>query len=237
MLGWTGEGPYENPVFDRLISDFGVDQYGLPHESISHVVVGREGWSEEDLIEQIEIRQGEPLRIYSQEMVVAAAITGRDPFDSNDEELLLAFAKGHPALEFLLRLPEPWPTVCNVESRSVDFVGADDYGVTETPLHRLGYHVGATSRITESQRRELLTECFTTNSLKFTDSSSEDYRHKWGRGGSAQRLYRMAVHIKWLAEGQGTDPRKPQARLDWVNDLEWLRKTFYEPRKGRFSWP
>ena len=236
-LGWTGEGPYESAVFDELISDRGVDQDPLPDKSVSHVVVGREGWSEEALIQQIEVRQGKPLRVYSQEMVVAAIITGRDPFESNDEELLLAFAKGHPALEFLLGLPEPWPKVCNVESSSVDFVGADDYGVTETPLHLLGYHVGATSRITESRRRELLTECFKTNSLKFTDSSSEDYRHKWGRGGSAQRLYRMAVHIKWLAEGQGKDSRKQQARIDWVDDLKWLRKTFHQPMTRRFQWP
>lgn len=236
-LGCVGEGPWSETLLTEALQDIGYEFWTLPDVDLRHLIVGRKGWTKEALIEQIDAVDGEPLRVYSQEMFLAKLMTGRDPFDSNDEDLLLAFAKGHPALEFLLSLPEPWPTVSEGDGGSIDEVDGDDYGVAETPLHLLGYHVGATSQLTLSERRELLTECFKTHSLEFTEESDEDYKRKWGRGGSAQRLYRMAVHIKWLADGQGKDPRKPQARLDWINDLEWLRKTFHSSMKRRFEWP
>lgn len=236
-LGRVGEGPWSDALFAGTLEDVGYEFWSVPDSDLRHLIVGRKGWSKEELVSQIDAVDGEPLRIYSQEMFLAKVITGRDPFDSNDQDLLTAFAERHPALEFLLSLPLPWPTVCDGENRSIDPVDRDDYGVTETPLHLLGYHVGATSQLTDSQRRALLSECFKSHNLDFTDESSEIYRLKWGRGGSAQRLYRMAVHIKWLADGQGRDPRKPQARRDWINDLEWLRKTFHQQMKRRFEWP
>ena len=236
-LGRTGDGPWTDAIFTSTLEELGYKFWTLPDTELRHLVVGRKNWSKDELLAQIDSVDGEPLRIYSQEMFLAKLMTGRDPFDSNDEELLLAFAKGHPALEFLLKLQNPWPTVCERDNRPINLVNYDDYGVTETPLHLLGYHVGATSHLTEMQRWALLTECFKTHNLEFTIESTEDYRLKWGRSSSAQRLYRMAVHIKWLAEGQGKDPRKPQARLDWVDDLEWLRKTFHGPIRSRFKWP
>lgn len=236
-LGCVGDGPWSDGLLMDALQYVGYEFWTLPDSDLRHLIVGRKGWTKEALIEQIDAVDGEPLRVYSQEMFLAKLMTGRDPFDSNDANLLLAFAKGHPALEFLLSLPEPWPTVSEGDGGPIDEVDGDDYGVAETPLHLLGYHVGATSQLTVSGRRGLLTECFKTHTLEFTVGSSEDYRRKWGRGGSAQRLYRMAVHIKWLADGQGKDPRKPQARLDWINDLEWLRKTFHGSIKRRFEWP
>ncbi len=236
-LGCVGEGPWSETVLVEALQDVGYEFWPLPDADLRHLIVGRKGWTKEALVEQIDAVDGEPLRIYSQEMFLAKLMTGRDPFDSNDVDLLLAFAKGHPALEYLLSLPEPWPIVSEGDGGSIDEVDGDDYGVAETPLHLLGYHVGATSQLTVSERRDLLTQCFKTHSLEFTKDSSEDYRRKWGRGGSAQRLYRMAVHIKWLVDGQGKDPRKPQARLDWVNDLAWLRKTFHGSMQRRFEWP
>ena len=236
-LGRTGDGPCTDAIFASTLEELGYKFWRLPDSELRHLVIGRKDWSKDQLLAQIDSVDGEPLRIYSQEMFLAKLMTGRDPFDSNEEELLLAFAKGHPALEFLLTLPNPWPTVCERDNRPINLVNYDDYGVTETPLHLLGYHVGATSHLTEMQRWALLTECFKTHNLEFTIESTGDYRLKWGRSSSAQRLYRMAVHIKWLAEGQGKDPRKPQARLDWVDDLEWLRKTFHGPIRSRFKWP
>jgi hypothetical protein len=236
-LGFVGEGPWSETLLFEALQDVGYEFWPLPDADLRHLIVGRKGWTKEALVEQIDAVDGEPLRIYSEEMFLAKLITGRDPFDSNDVDLLLAFAKGHPALEYLLSLQEPWPIVSEGDGGSIDEVDGDDYGVAETPLHLLGYHVGATSQLTVSERRDLLTQCFKTHSIEFTKDSSEDYRRKWGRGGSAQRLYRMAVHIKWLVDGQGKDPRKPQARMDWINDLEWLRKTFHDSIKRRFEWP
>ncbi len=236
-LGRIGEGPWSGTQLQDALEIVGYEFWRTPDSDLRHLVVGRKNWTGDDLIEQIEAVEGGSLRIYSQEMFFAKLMTGRDPFDADDDDLLHAFAKGHPALEFLLKLPEPWPTVCNGDSQPIDQVDRDDYGVAESPLHLLGYHVGSTSQLTTVQRHKVLAECFKANNLKFTDESSDDYRRKWGRGGSAQRLYRMAVHIKWLADGQGKDPRKPLARRDWTNDLEWLRKTYHSAIKQRFHWP
>jgi hypothetical protein len=48
----------------------------------------------------------------------------------------------------------------------------------------------------------------------------------------------MATHIKYLIEsgfGQGSKMR--QARLDWISDLVWLEKKYFEKFKNRFTWP
>lgn len=236
-LGRIGEGPWPDDLFAQTLENSGYEFWSLPDGDLRHLIVGRKGWTKDALLSQIDAVDGEPLRIYSQEMFIAKLMTGRDPFDSGDEALLLAFAKGHPALEFLLRLPDPWPAVCDGDSRPIDPVDSEDYGVTESPLHLLGYRVGATSQLTEAERRELLAECFKAQVLEFTAESSKDYRRKWGRGGSAQRLYRMAAHIKWLTDSLGKDPRRPQARIDWIEDLEWLKQTFHRQMKRRFQWP
>ena len=236
-LGCVGKGPWSETRLMGALQDIGYEFWRTPDADLRHLILGRTGWTKEELIEQIEAVDGESLRIYSQEMFLAKLMTGRDPFDANDLDLMLAFAKGHPALEFLLTLPAPWPTVSEGDGGAIEVVDGDDHGVAETPLHKLGYHVGATSHLTQSGRRELLTACFKNQSLEFTKESSPDYIRKWGRGGSAQRLYRIAAHIKWLADGQGKDPRKPQPRLDWINDLKWLRKTYYASMRRRFEWP
>jgi hypothetical protein len=236
-LGSVGEGPWPDALLRKAFENLGYEFWQIPDEDLRHLVVGREGWTEDELLDQIDASEGKRLRIYSQEMFLAKLMTGRDPFDSGDNALLVAFAKGHPALEFLCGLSTPWPTVSSRDTQPIDPVDSADYGVAETPLHKLGYRVGSTSELTVSRRRQILADCFQSSTLEFTPASSKDYIRKWGRGSSAQRLYRMAVHIRWLADGQGRDPRKPQARQDWINDLEWLRKTYYPPVRRRFTWP
>ncbi len=238
--GWAGrlgEGPWADAMLTAALEDLGYKFWALPDTDLRHLIVGRKGWSKEVLVEQIEAVDGEPLRIYSQEMFLAKLMTGRDPFDADDQELLLAFAKGHPALEFLISLPLPWPTISQDDNKPVEIVDGTDYGASESPLRLLGYQVGVTSPHSASERQRNLTEFFKAHELQFTPESSEAYKRKWGRGGSAQRLYRMATHIRWLANGQGNDPRKQQAQLEWINDLEWLRKTFYKSMRRRFQWP
>lgn len=238
--GWltqTGQGPWTDDSIIGIGRELGYEFWELPDREVEILIVGRENWSKADLLAQIESRQGDVLRIYSQEMFIAKLITGRDPFDAGDENLLLAFANGHPALSFLMTLSDPWPVICEGDRYSIEEVGRGDYGVDETPLHILGYHVGATSDLSDSDRHELLSECFQTSSLQFTSYSSASYKKKWGRGLSAQRLYRIAIHIKYLADTQGLDKRKSVARQEWINDLSWLKKTYYKTYKNSFKWP
>jgi hypothetical protein len=233
-LGWTGVGSYESEAFDRLLDELGFVQRNLPHETISHVVVGREGWSREELTAQIACRAGQTLRIYSQEMLLAAFMTGRDPLDA-DEDVLEAFKRGHPALEYLAESDFDWPAVDSADTSVIDELGIESVRVKESPLNLLGYHVGLSSDLTPTARRRILQDAFQRSKLPWVESDA--YMSKWGAAGSHQRLWRIATHIAWLANTQGRDQRKEIAQGEWVDDLAWLRKTIYVPRRYRFTWP
>ena len=235
-LGWTGSGPYPDDVLTAALQGLRFEPSQLPHEDIGYVIVGRDGWSDVELLDQIALRQGKSLRIYSEEMLVVALATGRDPLDSGDEDLLRAFASGHPALEFLMEQDFEWPAVDVPDTKVIKPLSDRDLGVTESPLHLLGYHVGATSDLSVSERREILREVFETQELPFVDSA--EYMEKWGRRLGHQRLWRMATHLQHLINGPvGRDYRKPQTRRDWISDLKWLQSEFYARRRFRFRWP
>jgi len=210
----------------------------LPDPDIAHLVVGRNGWSEDDLLAQIEARQGQELRIYSQEMWIAAMATKRDPFDADDLDLLHAFADGHEALEFLIGLEMPWPNVSDMPSGDVTVVEVGELGVLESPMHLMDYRVGKTSPHSDQERRAILDNIFCSSKLPFGFDCSPDYRANWGAPKSAQRLYRMAIHIKFVLDGpNGSDYRKYVARADWISDLAWLKKTYYKKSVHSFKWP
>jgi chromosome segregation ATPase len=237
-LGSTGFGPWPDQVLESNLVELDYKFYELPDRDLEHIIVGRRGWSKSELLAQIEERDGGPLRIYSQEMFCGMLATGRDPFDEDDSTLLEAFAEDHPALQFLMSLPEPWPEVRSEDSGEVVEIDGREFGVSESPLHLLGYRVGASSTFSASARRAILSTCFEAAKLPFSEDSDEDYKAHWGRPRSAQRLYRMAVHIRSLADGRvGKDPRKPQARADWVSDLRWLKKEYFSTYKTKFRWP
>jgi hypothetical protein len=71
-LHLMGDGPWDNDTFGRVLEGQKFSLWKLPDPDIAHLVVGRKSWSEADLVAQIESRQGQPLRIYSQEMWFAA---------------------------------------------------------------------------------------------------------------------------------------------------------------------
>lgn len=237
-LASVGSGPWNSNGFMTLLLERGYSLWELPDSDVVHLVVGREGWDEDELLNQIDLCSGTQLRIYSQEMWMALLTTGRDPFDAEDQTLLEEFAKGHPALEFLQGLDVPWPEVSQNLDHSVTEIDASDFGVSESPLHILGYKVGVTSELTVVQRRKILKDCIDHKDLTFSYDSTDEYITKWGRPMSPQRLYRIAVHIKSMADGRvGKDPRKPQARIDWIEDLSWLKMNFAKLHAKRFVWP
>ena len=236
QLGWSGVGSYDADAFDRLLIELGIQQYALPHPSITHVVVGRVGWSKEDLLAQINMRQGQTLRVYSQEMLLAAVIVGRDPLDCEDEEVLDSFRRGHPALEFLAQSELEWPSVSTSDTSEIEDIGGESLGVTESPLHALGYKVGETSWLSQQERQQILREAFEMEDLPWVESDA--YMEKWGTARSHQRLWRIAFHLAMLLNGPvGRDWRKPQTRKDWIQDLDWLHEKFYTSRRFRFTWP
>lgn len=235
-LGWSGTGPYDAGAFDRLLGDtVGVDQYQLPDASITHVVVGRNGWSQEDLRQTIELRADQTLRVYSQEMLLVALMTGRDPLDEADTDVLAAFRKGHPALEFLSTLDFPWPYMAEVDTSVVVPPNSAWEAVPQSPLNLLGYSVGSTSPLDVDERQEILDLAYRIEHLPPVHSDA--YMENWGGPLSHQRLYRIARHLSGLINTLGRRGTHQQARSDWEDDLAWLYEEIYVPRRYRFQWP
>lgn len=235
-LGFSGDGPWQDRFLESNLQELGYSLYPLPDPDLEHVIVGRKSWSKSDLLSQIDASQGKTLRIYSQEMFFAKLVTGRDPFDSQDGSLLDAFSEDHPALQFLMTLPDGWPEVMSSESEEIRKVGDNDFGVSQSPLSILGYKVGTSSVLSPAERREIITQCFESKHLTFSEDSSNEYIANWGKASGAQRLYRIAIHIKSQADGR-SGLRSEQARLDWNNDLKWLKTRFYFNFKTKFAWP
>jgi hypothetical protein len=237
-LSLVGEGPWREDQLGLLMERHGFSLWNLPDQDVRHVVVGRSNWDAEELEEQIDSMEDLELRIYSQEMWFAKLVTGRDPFDSGDHDLLMAFAKGHDALQYLIARDKPWPDVTSQDLLVGDgvFTEGTEFGAA-SPLHNFGYQVGASSGLSERERRVILANFLEARSLIFDDQSSEDYRTHWGRPRSVQRLFRVALHIKWLIGWQGKSPFRTQANEEWTEDLKWLKKTFYKPSAHKFKWP
>jgi hypothetical protein len=236
-LGFSGHGPWKDEIFRGNLEELGYKFFTMPDKDLSHLIVGRKDWNKNDLLAQINERQGATLRVYSQEMFFFKIVTGRDPFDEEDNELLIAFAQDHPALQFLMSLPDPWPEITDVYAGGFFEVEASAFGVSNSPLHFLGYHVGSSSKLTITERRRVLTNCFQTNALEFSSDSDQGYKAEWGRPYTAQRLYRMAIHIRTMAALAGRNNSKTQARTDWLNDLKWLKEQYYSSYRSTFSWP
>lgn len=237
-LHLMGDGPWDNNTFAQQVRGQKFSLWLLPDADIAHLVVGHNNWSQDALLAQIESRQGQELRIYSQEMWFAAMATGRDPFDANNPKLLQAFAADHDALQFLIGQEFPWPNISDRPDDKVTIVGRGELGVEESPMHLMDYRVGKTSPHNEDERHAILDKIFSARELPFGDDCSPTYRSNWGTPKSAQRLYRMAIHIKFILEGvNGSDPRKPVAREDWISDLAWLRKTYFRKTVHGFKWP
>lgn len=155
-LGLTGEGPWPDQHIREMMEAAGFSLWMLPDADVGHVVVGRHSWDVSALEQHIEAMEGGHLRIYSQEMWFAKLATGRDPFDAGDHELLMAFAKGHPALEYLIDRDTPWPDVSSCELVMGDgvFTEGIDFGVN-SPLRNFGYQVGVSSGRSVAERRAL----------------------------------------------------------------------------------
>lgn len=237
-LGLTGEGPWPDQQIREMMEGAGFSLWMLPDADVNHVVVGRHSWDVSAIDQQIEAMEGRNLRIYSQEMWFAKLATGRDPFDTGDHQLLMAFAKGHPALEYLIDRDTPWPEVSSGELVMGDgvFTEGIDFGVN-SPLRNFGYQVGLSSGLSVAQRRVLLANFLEAKDLAFDGDASAEYRSHWGRPRSVQRLFRIASHIRWLIGFQGKSPYREQANEDWRGDLHWLKKTYYKSNLHKFRWP
>lgn len=237
-VGTQGDGPYSEDEFDDLLEECGIRPTTIDDMDAAVLVLGRDDWDPSDLDAAIEARAGSRLRVYSQEMVIAALAVGDDLFELCDEDELEAFGDGHPALEYLTGLGFEWPTTeVTVKTRPLlidfDASGWPAVGV----LRQLGYHVGQ-SGPSANQRRDILSKVLEANLAGGVGDDATGYIASWGLPGSMKRLEKTANSIAAFVRSakRKTSADYSVAIAEWESDLVWLRAT-HHTRACNFSWP
>ena len=101
-------------------------------------------------------------------------------------------------------------------------------------LSAMGYRVGAKDP-GRAARRTILKQVFDGPVVSVW---SREYMAEWGQDKSVQRLSKMAWSIASFANNmlKKTGGVPNDAVTSWAEDLEWLRRTYYERHFG-FPWP
>lgn len=228
-----GDGPWPIDNFTELLQGLGFEVW---HNGSSAkfevVIVGREKWSAVHLESQIEARDGQSLKFYSQELFVLFLAMQADPLNVAPPESLMKFAEGHPAFEYLLNQQFPWPVSTFYDGPPDNvFEGFEDD--SSSPLYKMGYSVAQQIGLSHLQRHKVLEETFCEKNLPWCNSNA--YMDDWGDAKSRKRLRRIAWHLHMLSKRSRKNSRLEEASAKWESDLNWLRK-FYKPIH-RFSWP
>jgi hypothetical protein len=225
-----GLGPIDKDDFERYLDSLGITPYtnGCPW-----IIVGREGWTENELNDLLDKANFDEVRVFSQELFIAGILSTHDPF-SLPTEILMKFAEGHPALEYLINSGFEWPEVIlEVDYGEPVYLRGSGEPVEQSPLCRMGYHVGSTKGESRSIRRSLLEEAYLGDLPEVEDA---DYMEEWGRPHQSKRLWRIAHHIARLIRWRKNLPSMSDAVEDWQDDLDWMEEQFYTKRM-RFTWP
>lgn len=231
-----GSGPFSEDEFDSYLKDRGI----TPCTSgCTWIVVGHEGWSATELNELLDNSEIDEVRVFSQELFIAGILTTHDPF-LLPSEILMKYAEGHPALEYLIASAFEWPEIISEVDYGVP-IYLNEWGERreKSPLKCMGYTVGKTRGQSLSDRRSLLNKAYKGDI--HLDVKDDKYMNEWGRPFHSKRLWRIAHHIAWLIRDgkSGKEERiitMAHAVEDWQEDLDWMKEKFYTNRM-RFQWP
>jgi hypothetical protein len=222
-----GSGPFPEDDFDDYLETLNI----TPYESgCNWIIVGRTGWNSQQLEDLIEKAEPGELRIFSQELFIAGQLSTHDPF-SADPDLLMEFAKGHPALEYIIGSGFDWPFLVGGGDVVVD--PPEFQSAEKSPLNVMGYRVGM-SGLTEKSRRKILADAY-LGAIPWVESDA--YMKQWGRAQTRMRLRRMVEHIAMLIRKASGKYNMDEAINDWESDLNWLYYEFYVPGRMNFKWP
>jgi hypothetical protein len=236
-IATIGSDPFPAEELDRSLIAKGFDVYwpgdGEENEHTEVMIVGRSDWDEERLEQQLAAREGQSLRVYSQEMFLLSFLMSRDLLADLSHAELVELAADHPALKFLAESELEWPRHV-VPALPTEFRPFDtDSRADESPLHAMGYAVGKTHGVPEHERRRLLVKAFSGN-IPWVES--DEYMKDWGKPRTRRRLWRMSNHVGWLARSWRRLPSHRVAVNDWTSDLDFLKREYYRPWM-RFKWP
>lgn len=125
----------------------------------------------------------------------------------------------------------PWPST-EAAPGSQPFP-EDVFGRDDSPLSRIGYRVGKTKGLPESERRRLLRELLLKESGARELAGFED---EFGRPKSHRRLYAIAERLAAFARNarRRSDRNYEVAIAEWESDLAYLKK--YRKPNG-LPWP
>lgn len=225
----VGSGPFFRTDLARFLGTLDIEV--VPASGRCPVMIaGREGWSGDTLGRVLDERSGRTLRVYSQEMFLAYAASGRDPFGQG-REVVEGYGRGHPALQHLTTLGFDWPTTLVYQGTGAP---AGEDGPDESPLRRLGYRLGRDAPA-PGKRRQLLEVAFTS---PLPQVGAPQYMEKWGQPGTARRLRRVASRVASLgrASWDGAGPAGRGSAEQAEDDLAWLEET-YRREDFDFAWP
>jgi hypothetical protein len=228
----VGDGPWPIDDFTDLLQDlsFEVWQNGCDAE-IEVVIVGRDNWSETVIDGQIEDRDGDSLRVYSQELFVLLLAMQADPLEVAAPDDLLKFVHGHPVFDYLLNQEFPWPETVFEDGPPATVGEGFSNEDAVSPLYRMGYSVAQQVDLSILERREILNETYAKENLPHC--ISDEYMNDWGDPNTRKRLRRIAWHLHLMSKRLR---RHRLAVARWKSDLDWLKRTFYRPIH-RFRWP
>ena len=230
-----GMGPFSRGKIWSYLSDLGAEVQGVGDaRQPDLLVVGREKVEMENIERLLKRRQGKQLRICSQEMLVAWAMTGVDP--NERPQTADSFIDEHPILREIVDLLDgKWPGTEAIPSHGN---GEGDFSRPDTsPLKHFGYSVGQNGE-NSTTRRKALRKTYTTKRKALPGEYSAEYINKWGPAESGVRLKRIADHIATTCRNF----RKRSGNYDlaieqWEADLRWLKTKYYNPLTYGFTWP
>ena len=232
ILATSGSGPWNEKELDEFLVNRNIDLFHMPDEDVNGIILGVEGWSEDDLSAQIFDREPHSLKIYTQELFIFGLIAGQDPYLLIEDEVTNEIGLNHPAIQFILNQQFTWPAWAhNSNSTDTDWdIDGTDWA-NESVLKQLGYNASANGPL-EEERRKILTQAFQSQYLPGIES--QDQKNRWGSSKSAKRLHAISHFLGWLINLQGSE--RPGAKEKWVSDLSWLRNEYFS-RTMQFSWP
>ena len=220
QVALEGDGPWDTSDLKPLLKQLGYSLTKCGARNAAEIlIVGTENWDATTIEHHVNARGEKVLKIFPQDLFVAALLCGRDPFDDDHADVLEHFGTNHPVIIWLRSMQFPWPeTTCEDSPAQRWF---DEQGrVEETPLVQLGYHVGITKGLGITTRRYYLRKAFSED---LPAVESDEYMEGWGATGTRTRLRRMAWHLAMLIKQRRRNPTQKWAVEDWEADLEWLR--------------
>lgn len=221
----AGENPFTEDEFFTELAKRNIELEDAPEAEEQYIILGtdfrRVNW-------QALIPYWNRAKIYTQNGFLSFLDGERISRDDEDEiDFFLGMCKRHSEGYF------EWPHTDIYPSEflmpEIDSPKNGIFGVC-------GYRVG-NSGLAENKRHMILAQIF-HNTLPFVQNM--DYMEEWGKNQSPARLEKMANSVAAFARNflrQKNQKSYDTAIREWIDDLAWLKREYYDKMAWTFAWP